>query len=279
MPVPDQHKLMLPALEALSDGQDQATASIYERVATAAGLDDAARSELMPDGKTLRYKYRGQWALTEMAKAGLVARVRIGVYRITTAGREFLATQPSEITRRMVRSFDAYREAEARRKAAPKPDTGANRKASDSKEGASPDPDHDRFASAIAEALSARVRKEVRISSASSLDRLATGLMVALGYSRCDGESSGKGGLWQDPLSLAKVYVKTVHAPPHIAVSEQTLRDFAATMLGTNQGVVVTTSTFSPVAKNYAQQSPMRIALIDGEQLAQLLLKHVSWTS
>lgn len=287
MPVPDFHKLMLPALQALSDREERPTAAIYERMADNAGLDDASRGEIMPNSGQARYKYRGQWALNELAKAGLVDRVRTGVYRVSTAGSEFLATGPSEITRRLLRSFDAYREATARRKSAAQPDAGANRKATDSKRGTSPDPEYDRFASAIAEALAARVRREVRISSASCLERLASDLMVAIGYSKCADESSGKGAgssndtaegsLWQDPLGLAKVYLKTEHAPPHIAVSERTLREFAATMLGTDQGVVVTTSTFSPVAKNYVQRSPMRIALIDGEQLAQLLVKHCSW--
>ncbi len=287
MPVPDFHKLMLPALQALSDGEERPTAAIYERMADKAGLDDASRSEVMPNTGQARYKYRGQWALNELAKAGLVERVRTGVYRISTAGTEFLATGPSEITRRLLRSFDAYREASARRKTAPQADTGAHRKATNSKRGVSPDPEYDRFASAIAEALATRVRREVRVSSASCLERLASDLMVAIGYSRCDEESSGKsagssndtaeGSLWQDPLGLAKVYLKTEHAPPHIAVSERTLREFAATMSGTDQGVLVTTSTFSPMAKNYVQRSPMRIALIDGERLAQLLVKHGSW--
>ena len=63
MPVPDFHKLMLPTLQALGDGEDQSTASIYERMAAIAGLDDAARSEINPDGKTVRYKYRGSYTI------------------------------------------------------------------------------------------------------------------------------------------------------------------------------------------------------------------------
>lgn len=287
MPVPDFHKLMLPALKALADGETRPTAAIYERMFDLAGLDEADRNDIMPNSGQARYKYRGQWALTELAKAALVERVRIGVYRISSAGREFLATGPSEIDRRRLRSFEAYRVATSNRQAGRRPAAGAKRKATESKGGVAPNSEHDRFASAVAEALSAQVRKEVRNSSSACLDRLATGLMVALGYSRCDGGSSGKGdgpspsasegSLWQDPLGLGKVYLKTEHAPAHIAVSERTLREFAATMSGTDQGVVVTTSIFSPVAKNYVQQSPMRIALIDGERLAQLLVKHGSW--
>lgn len=287
MPVPDFHKLMLPALKALADGEARPTAAIYERIFDLAGLDEADRNDIMPNSGQARYKYRGQWALTELAKAALVERVRIGVYRISSAGREFLATGPSEIDRRRLRSFEAYRVATSNRQSGRRPAAGAKRKVTESKGGVAPNSEHDRFASAVAEALSAQVRKEVRNSPSACLDRLATGLMVALGYSRCDGGSSGKGegsshsagegSLWQDPLGLGKVYLKTEHAPAHIAVSERTLREFAATMSGTDQGVVVTTSIFSPVAKNYVQQSPMRIALIDGERLAQLLVKHDSW--
>ena len=43
---------------------------------------------------------------------------------------------------------------------------------------------------------------------------------------------------------------------------------------GTTKGVFVTTSGFTSAAKNYVARSPKRIVLIDGEELARLMVVH-----
>ena len=43
---------------------------------------------------------------------------------------------------------------------------------------------------------------------------------------------------------------------------------------GVQKGVFITTSNFSPTAKNFAERSSKRIILIDGNQLAQLMIEH-----
>ena len=43
---------------------------------------------------------------------------------------------------------------------------------------------------------------------------------------------------------------------------------------GRTKGVFVTTSTFTNPAKNFLKQSPKRITLIDGEELARLMVEN-----
>ena len=46
------------------------------------------------------------------------------------------------------------------------------------------------------------------------------------------------------------------------------------TLTGTTKGVFVTTSGFTSSAKDYVARSPKRIVLIDGEELARLMVIH-----
>ena len=43
---------------------------------------------------------------------------------------------------------------------------------------------------------------------------------------------------------------------------------------GTTKGVFVTTSGFTRAAKDYVARSPKRIVLIDGAELARLMVRH-----
>ena len=59
-------------------------------------------------------------------------------------------------------------------------------------------------------------------------------------------------------------------------VGESDLRNFAGALdaAGTSKGVFVTTSGFTTAAKDYVTRSPKRIVLIDGEDLARLMVTH-----
>ena len=57
---------------------------------------------------------------------------------------------------------------------------------------------------------------------------------------------------------------------------ESDLRNFAGAIdaAGTTKGVFVTTAGFTGGAKDYVARSPKRIVLIDGEELARLMVRH-----
>ena len=59
-------------------------------------------------------------------------------------------------------------------------------------------------------------------------------------------------------------------------MGESDLRNFAGALdaKSTAKGVFVTTSGFTPRARDYVARSPKRIVLIDGKDLARLLVKH-----
>ena len=87
---------------------------------------------------------------------------------------------------------------------------------------------------------------------------------------------SGDGGidgvLHLDRLGLERVHVQAKRWEGN--VSEPTIRDFAGALdiVGATKGVIITTSDFSAPAKTYAERSPKMIRLVNGTELAELMI-------
>ena len=97
MHVPDFRLLMLPALRALAAGVETPLSAIRERVAAADGLSAEEVRELLPSGRQSRFGSRVNWAVIYMERAGLIARIRRGVYRLTADGKRLLSQAPLRI--------------------------------------------------------------------------------------------------------------------------------------------------------------------------------------
>ena len=83
------------------------------------------------------------------------------------------------------------------------------------------------------------------------------------------------GTIREDKLGLDEVYLQA-RIRCGKTVGESDLRNFAGAIdaSGTSKGVFVTTAGFTRAAKDYVARSPKRIVLIDGEELARLMVKH-----
>ena len=90
---------------------------------------------------------------------------------------------------------------------------------------------------------------------------------------------SGDGGIdgtiREDALGLDEVYIQAKKYAEG-TVGESALRNFAGAIdaAGTTKGVFVTTASFTRTAREYVARSPKRIVLIDGEELARLMVAH-----
>lgn len=119
-----------------------------------------------------------------------------------------------------------------------------------------------------------------------SLERLVLKLLVAMGYGdRIDGaaEHRGRSGdegidgiVRQDPLGLDVVYVQAKRHAPGTAVGRPEIQAFVGALHGAqaNRGVFITTSRFSANAGEYAERVGVRVILIDGPRLAELMLRY-----
>jgi restriction system protein len=80
----------------------------------------------------------------------------------------------------------------------------------------------------------------------------------------------------QDPLGLDRVYIQAKRYAPGNNIGSGAIRDFFGSLdrHKATKGLFVTTSGFSPSAIETAQYLSKRIVLIDGEQLAKLMIRY-----
>ena len=136
----------------------------------------------------------------------------------------------------------------------------------------------------IRKKLAAELLTQIKANSPAFFEKLVIDLLVKMGYggSREDaGKAVGKSGdggidgiINEDRLGLDMIYVQAKRWKGN--VGEPPVRDFVGALdgEGVQKGVFITTSHFSPTAKNFAERSSKRIILIDGKQLAQLMIDH-----
>ena len=76
--------------------------------------------------------------------------------------------------------------------------------------------------------------------------------------------------------SLDRVYVQAKRYAKGSSVGRPEVQAFVGSLvgLGATKGVFVTTSTFSPQARDFVQHLSQRIILLDGQSLADLMIEH-----
>ena len=284
MTVPDFQSLMLPVLKALSDGSDVQVAEVCARVAAAEGLTPDDLLERTRGGHTTKLKDRVSWSITHFLYAGLVERARRAVYRITSDGKQLLSQDPTRIDLKLLLQYPAYVEWKNRtHRKSPRIERPEQQ---DNESGETPEETLDRAAEELRTVLEAEVLARVRNAEPAFLERAVVDLLIAMGYGGGDAAMghvtgrSGDGGIdgtiREDALGLDEVYVQAKKYAHGNTVGEEDLRNFAGAIdaAGTTKGVFVTTAEFTRAAKGYVARSPKRIVLIDGKELARLMVRH-----
>jgi len=132
--------------------------------------------------------------------------------------------------------------------------------------------------------LAQEILGRIMQSSPSFFEQVVVDLIVAMGYggSRKDaGEAVGRSGdegidgmIKEDRLGLDTVYLQAKRWES--VVGRPVVQAFAGSLAGAhaNKGILITTSRFSDDAKGYVRNIGMKIVLIDGVELADLLIEY-----
>jgi restriction system protein len=282
--VPGFQDLMLPVLLAVADGREARTGDLVSVMAERFGLSGEERERLLPSGRQTLIGNRTHWAITYLAKTDLLERTRRGFVRITERGRATLGERPVRIDLKYLSRFPEFGAFHARRNAQANGDEPALELVE--KKGATPDElirsAHAQIDAALREELVSRILT----SPAAFFERLIVRLLVAMGFGGQYGASAeaigraGDGGLDgvidQDALGLDRVYLQAKRYARDNAVGPNAIRDFFGSLdiAKAAKGVFTTTSTFTRSARETAERLGKRIVLIDGEQLAALMIRY-----
>lgn len=282
MPIPDFQTLMVPLIRAFEDQQEHFVRDLIDELADHFDLSNEEREQLLPSGRQSLFRNRVAWAVTHITKAGLLERVGHGKYQITTRGLQALVDNPGRIDMNYLKQFPEYREFRSPRLPAATDQSGADQ--SDSLEATTPRENLESSYLEIRRTLAQDLLDSAKAVSPGKFETLVIDLLLAMGYggsqsdaARAVGRSGDEGidGIInEDKLGLDTVYIQAKRW--EAVVGRPEVQNFAGSLEGqrAGKGVMLTTSRFTNSAHEYVKVIQKRIILIDGEQLAQLMIDH-----
>ena len=248
MPIPSQPQMHQPILETLKSVEGVAHINdIEESLAGIFSLSESERRETVPSGAP-KFRNRMQWALSVLTRDGLTRRPSRGRYEITPQGIASLTETNPQVNPRPNDDIPPAEQMDAL---------------------------HKELGAALADELLDSVKR----LPPPDFERLVVKLLEGMGYGEGrqiggSGDQGIDGVINQDLLGLEIVYIQAKRWQS--AVGEPEIRNFLGSLdvKGANKGVFITTSTFSQSAKNSASSSAKTIRLIDGGELAKLMIRH-----
>ena len=284
MAIPDYQSLMLPVLVASAKGEVRIR-SVVEELADQLRLSPEERSELLPSGKKTVFSNRVHWAKLGLSKAHLVEITRRGYFRITPRGQTVLGSQPSDIDNKFLTQFEEFRQFRERSGGTVEQDSETLSPALDAQK-QTPDETMRTAHRQIDSALGQDLLERVREAPPDFFERLIVNLLLSMGYGGTadragrtlgrSGDDGVDGVIDQDALGLDRVYIQAKRYAAGNSIAAGAIRDFFGSLdrHKATKGLFVTTSTFSSSAKETAALLSKRIVLIDGDQLAKLMIRH-----
>jgi len=279
MSIPDYQSITLPLLRLAGDSQPHLIRDTSDALAKHFGLSEAERSALLPSGRQTIFDNRVGWAKTYMKKAGLLHSPQRGTFQITQRGLDLLKSNPPRIDIGVLETFPEFNSFRAIRREKDPEEHPVGTSA-----GSTPEETLEDAYESIRADLEAELLDRVKACSPAFFERLVVELLVRMGYGgtlRDAGKAIGKSGdggidgiIKEDRLGLDVVYIQAKRWETTIGRPE--LQKFAGALQGqrARKGVFLTTSDFSKEASQYALQIDTKIALIDGTQLARLMIDH-----
>ena len=284
MTLPAYSDILLPLLKYASDAQEHNIRDAIEVLADEFQLTEEQRTSLMPNATQPTFSYRTHWANTYLKKAGLLESTGRGLFRITQRGLDVLATHPTEIDKNYLMQFEEFKEFATRSQ--PKTRSTA----------AAEQPGEDELTpKELMRSLNQKIRDELADElldyvldvSPAFFERLVVDLLLAMGYggSLADaGEILGRSGdggidgrIQEDKLGLSTIYIQAKRWDRGQSIGRKEIQAFVGSLMGQGaaKGVFITTSYFTAHAQEYAASlSNLKVILIDGQQLAKLMIEH-----
>lgn len=281
--IPDYQSIMLPMLRLVSDKKEHKYRDLIENLATEFKVTDEERKELLASGLQAIFDNRVGWAKTYLKKAGLLDSPKRATFVITQLGLDTLKKNPDRVDAKYLRQFPAFLEFQnASRNDNNNEEEVTTQEPSDQ----TPEENLDKAYQRIRKSLASELLNKVVELSPTFFERLVVELLVKMGYGgsiKDAGKAIGKSGdegidgtIKEDKLGLDIIYVQAKRWKPGNVVGRPELHKFVGALAGqgAKKGIFITTSNFTKEALDYTPKNETKIVLIDGEQLAQLMIDY-----
>ena len=284
MPIPDFQSIMLPLLKILADGKVYKYREIIEALVREFQVTEAERKEMLPSGQQEIFANRVGWAKTYLKKAGLIDSPQRATFVISEKGKEILSQNPARIDAKFLRQFPEFQEFNRVNKQNETITLESNLSTSDQEQ--NPEELLENSYQEIRQALATDLLSILRKLSPDAFEKLVVELLVKMGYGgsiRDAGKAVGKSGdqgidgiIKEDRLGLDIIYIQAKRWADNNAVGRPEIQKFVGALAGqgAKKGIFITTSYFTQEALEYAPRNEIKIVLIDGEELGQLMIDY-----
>jgi restriction system protein len=276
MTIPDYETLMLPLMKLAGDRKEHSIREYIDELAKEFNLSTEERRRLLSSGKQEIFDNRVGWARTYLKKAGLLDITRRGYSKITERGVKVLGDNPKRIDNTLLFKFEEFREFKSVKREKP-----MIVKRSDKEEG-TPVEEMESSYENIRDNLAGEILQQIKATSPSMFERIVVELIVTMGYGgslKDAGDAIGgigdegiDGIIKEDKLGLDTIYIQAKRWQNVVGRPE--IQKFAGALQGkrAKRGIFITTSDYTKEAREYADNIENRIILIDGNQLAELMI-------
>jgi len=284
--IPDFQTIMLPLLRQLKDGKEYKLDVIVDLMAKEFNITDEQRKELLPSGQTFVFGSRVGWARTYLKKAGLIDTPKRGYLKITETGLNVLKQNPNGINIAYLKQFPAFQDWQNIKKDESSNNIDIEAIQSESINIQTPEELLETSYQSIRKDLAQEILDKILNLSPAFFERLVVELLVKMGYGgsiQDAGRAIGKSGdegidgtIKEDKLGLDVIYIQAKRWQPGNVVGRPEIHKFIGALVGqgAKKGIFLTTSSFTKDAIGFIPKSEMKIVLIDGMQLSQLMIDY-----
>jgi restriction system protein len=283
MPIPDFQSVMRPLLNLVKDGADHTFRESIEALAKHFAVSEEERRVQLPSGRAELFVNRVGWAKTHLRMAGLIENRSRGIFRITERGLQVLRDNPTRIDMKVLQAEPSYSLARGARSrldsTKPKGDSDS---AIEDVENRTPEEVIEEAYVTLRENIAKDLLQRLKTASPHFFERLVVELLVKMGYggTRKDaGQAIGKSGdegidgiIKEDRLGLDTIYIQAKRWENSVGRPE--IQKFAGALQGfrAKKGIFITTAEFTSEARHYAERIDSKIVLLDGSEVAELMI-------
>lgn len=280
--IPDYQSLMLPLLKLVADKQEHKYRDLIENLAVQFQISEEERKELLASGNQPIFDNRVGWAKTYLKKAGLLDSPKRAIFKITELGVQTLNKNLDKIDAKYLRQFPSFLEFQNVSRSDDEKEELIIKENIEN----TPEENLDKFYQRIRKELATELLNKVIELSPTFFERLVVELLVKMGYGgsiKDAGKAIGKSGdegidgtIKEDKLGLDIIYIQAKRWKIGNVVGRPDIQKFVGALAGqgAKKGIFITTSNFTKDALDYTPKNETKIVLIDGVQLAQLMIDY-----
>ena len=283
MSVPTYDAFFPAVMECLKDGKVHTSKETLDFCTKYFGLTDEDINEKLQSGQTVLSNRVG-WARTYLSKAGLLEKTKRGMYLITAEGIKVVSDGCDKITFDYLTKYTSFNDFVKRTSG--KKET-QNPAADENNSDKSPAELLDYAVKQLDNSLADELLDEVMKITPYDFEGLVVKLLIRMGYGSIDinqnavtkksGDEGIDGVVNADKFGFDSIGIQAKQWKKDNSVGRPEIQKFLGALVGQGltKGIFITTAQFTKEAVSYAEkQLNCKLVLIDGEQLAKLMIEY-----